>query len=87
MGTGRHDRGLDLNYQVGPASAYFHTRSWETGYYGQDDYKVNSRLTLNLGLRYDFYTWPTEINNRMANFDVATDTIVLAGQTDFPTAL
>ncbi|MGA8300740.1 MAG: carboxypeptidase regulatory-like domain-containing protein, partial [Terriglobales bacterium] len=30
------------NYQVGPASAYFHTRSWETGYYGQDDYKVNS---------------------------------------------
>ena len=68
------------SYQVGPGSTYFHTRSWETGYYGQDDYRVNNRLTLNLGLRYDFYTWPTEINNRMANFDVATDTIVLAGQ-------
>jgi hypothetical protein len=68
------------NYQVGPASAMFHTRSWENGFYGQDDYRVNNRLTLNLGLRYDLYTWPTEINNRMANFDVATDTIVLAGQ-------
>ena len=68
------------NYQVGPASGTFHTRSWENGFYGQDDYRVNNRLTLNLGLRYDLYTWPTEINNRMANFDVATGAIFLAGQ-------
>ena len=44
------------NYQVGPASGTFHTRSWENGFYGQDDYRVNNRLTLNLGLRYDLYT-------------------------------
>jgi hypothetical protein len=68
------------NYQVGPGTTYFHTRSWETGFYGQDDYRVNSRLTLNLGLRYDLYTWPTEINNRMANFNVVTGAIELAGQ-------
>lgn len=68
------------DYQVGPASAMFHTRSWENGFYGQDDYRVNNRLTLNLGLRYDLYTWPTEINNRMANFNVATGAIELAGQ-------
>jgi len=68
------------SYQVGPGSTYFHTRSWENGFYGQDDYRVNNRLTLNLGLRYDLYTWPTEINNRMANFDVATGAILLAGQ-------
>ncbi len=67
-------------YQVGPASATFHTRSWENGFYGQDDYRVNNRLTLNLGLRYDLFTWPTEVNNRMANFDVATGAIILAGQ-------
>jgi len=58
----------------------FHTRSWENGFYGQDDYRVNNRLTLNLGLRYDLYTWPTEQNNRMANFNPAADTIILAGQ-------
>ncbi len=68
------------NYQVGPASARFHTRSWEDGFYGQDDFRVNRRLTLNLGLRYDFLSWPTEVNNRMANFDVATGQIILAGQ-------
>ena len=68
------------NYQVGPASAMFHTRSWENGFYGQDDFRVTRQLTLNLGLRYDLFTWPTEQNNRMANFDPATDTIVVAGQ-------
>ncbi len=68
------------NYQVGPASGYFHTRSWENGFYGQDDYRVSSRLTLNLGLRYDLFTWPTELNNRMANFDVTSGHILLAGQ-------
>ncbi len=68
------------DYQVGPASGTFHTRSWENGFYGQDDFRVNNRLTLNLGLRYDLYTWPTEVNNRMANFDLATGAIVLAGQ-------
>jgi hypothetical protein len=68
------------NYQVGPSSGYFHTRSWEDGFYGQDDWRVSNRLTLNLGLRYDVFTWPTEINNRMANFDLTTGHIVLAGQ-------
>jgi len=67
------------DYQVGPASGMFHTRSWEDGFYAQDDYRVNSRLTLNLGLRYDLFTWPTEINNRMANFNVNTGAIELAG--------
>jgi hypothetical protein len=68
------------SYQVGPASGTFHTRSWENGFYGQDDFRVSRRLTLNLGLRYDLFTWPTEVNNRMANFDVNTGAIILAGQ-------
>lgn len=41
------------------------------GFFVQDNYKATSRLTLNLGLRYDnFLGWPwTEVENRMYQFD------------------
>lgn len=42
---------------------------WESGYFVQDDFRVNERLTVNLGLRYDLFTPFTENNDLMVNFD------------------
>ncbi len=44
---------------------------WYLAPYIQDDWKVNQRLTLNLGLRYDFRAIPTESNDRIGWRDLS----------------
>jgi len=58
----------------------FHNRQNTYGGFVQDDFKVNSKLTLNLGLRYDYTSPIYDANNQMANLDFATGKLVLAGQ-------
>ena len=54
-------------------------RLWMVAGFAEDDWKVTPRLTLNLGLRYDFATPALEGANKMANFDPAgSGSMVLA---------
>ncbi|HEX3437649.1 MAG TPA: carboxypeptidase regulatory-like domain-containing protein, partial [Pseudacidobacterium sp.] len=44
------------------------TRVTYWGFFGQDDLRVNNKLTLNLGLRWDIYTAPVDAHNHQSNF-------------------
>jgi hypothetical protein len=57
-----------------------HYRTWEPSIYFEDEWHVFNNFTLSWGVRYDIFTPPTEIKNRLSNFDSTTGNIIVAGQ-------
>jgi trimeric autotransporter adhesin len=55
--------------QFGSADTYF--RGSVYAFYGQDDWRLRSNLSLNLGLRYEFQTPLTEKYGCIVNLDIA----------------
>jgi hypothetical protein len=54
-------------------------RSTHSGFYVQDDFKLHPRITMNVGLRYEYQTPWVEKFDRMFTFDPATGSMVVAG--------
>ncbi|HUK18304.1 MAG TPA: TonB-dependent receptor [Bryobacteraceae bacterium] len=84
----------------GNADKYFRA-SWVDGYF-TDDWRLSSKLSLNLGVRWDFQAPVTELYNRLVNLTVgeafatstpvcgtspATGTCTLASQAGLPNSL
>ena len=63
---------------------YFGNREHIYGGFVEDNYKATPKLTLDLGLRYDYGTPLYEAHNHESNFDYAKGIIVPAGTPGYP---
>ncbi len=52
--------------QDAPVTAY--TNTWYTAFFAQDDFRIHPRLTLNLGVRWDIQTPPTDPQDKESTF-------------------
>ena len=66
-----------VNRRLFDAGTYTEKRP-EYSIYLQDDWRATSKLTLNVGLRWDVYPPWIEIDDRQSNFDVSTGRFVVA---------
>ena len=62
-------RATEADTQFGITDKSFSFRDF-SGYI-TDDWKINRKLTLNMGVRYEFFGTPVEANGRFGNFDPA----------------
>lgn len=62
--------------QIGTTNNYLQTTNY--GFFISDDWKVNSRLTINLGLRYEIPKPPKDKYGRITNWDPQLQKLVVA---------
>jgi hypothetical protein len=69
-------------YEVRVAKGMYYMRQNEDALYFQDNFRVTRRLTLNLGLRWQFSPYPTDKYNIFSSFDKKNMAIVLGQSLD-----
>ncbi len=74
--------GYPLAGELRTNKGFFYHRQKDLAVYFQDDWKVTPRLTLNLGLRYEFYTRYKDKNNQIASYDPVTKSMVTSSPID-----
>lgn len=65
-------QGIPNNWTILLGSVSANTQNERANWYGgfvQDDWRITPRITLNLGLRYEYAGPPHEVNNNLSNFN------------------
>jgi hypothetical protein len=72
---------------IGSRLVYLRGNEWHA--YLQQDWKATPRLTMNIGIRYDYFSPLAEKRNRWANLDIQNRRLIIASQNGrtFPRAL
>ena len=73
--------GLPQTMARGNSLAMQYMRIYELGTFLQDDWRATSWLTLNLGLRYDYYPTFSETNDNYTNVDLDAGKLIVASVT------
>jgi hypothetical protein len=60
-------------------------REWQFGWYAQDRWQVSPKLTVTLGVRYEFYPLMTRADGKgIERYDPTTNNVYLGGRGDVP---
>jgi hypothetical protein len=82
-GSGNEIASLLLGYPASVTRSKYLVRPGyrliETAAFVQDDWRFKRWLTLNVGLRYEYFSPLSEVSNRVSNIDLAAGKIVIAG--------
>lgn len=74
--------GIPSVVQYAPPTGQAHTSYHQLSGFAQDNWRVTPTLTLNIGLRYEYTSWPVERDNMFASIVPETGQVALASGSD-----
>ncbi|MBZ5619815.1 MAG: carboxypeptidase regulatory-like domain-containing protein [Acidobacteriia bacterium] len=72
--------GLDTNADKSLQYILSTGREWQFGWYARDRWQVSRNLTINIGLRYEFYPLMTRAGKGLERYDPNTNQVLLGGR-------